>query len=55
MTTPSGKHVEPVYNLLKSNGYETSFTVYPDSHNLPKSRTTVTKKIFDLIVGMEQK
>ena len=55
LTTPSGKHVEPVYNLLVENGYKTSFTVLPDSHNLPKHRTTVTKMIFDLIVEMEQK
>ena len=54
LTTPSGKHVEPVYKLLEEKGRTTSFTVFPDSHNLPKHRTTVTKKIFDLIVEMEQ-
>ncbi|MBQ2866000.1 MAG: alpha/beta fold hydrolase [Clostridia bacterium] len=54
LTTPSGKHVEPVYKMLEAKGRKTSFTVFPDSHNLPMHRTTLAKKLFDLIEEMEQ-
>ena len=54
LTTPSGKHVEPIYKLLQEKGRTTSFTVFEDSHNLPKSRTKLAQKLFDLIEEMER-